>query len=252
LVLRPHSNRNRPPADNPVAAAQQDGFFREVDEALREQEVLDVAKRYGMPIAIGILALLLALAGYLWWEHSRKAAAGERGEALTLALDQVEAGQLDAAVKQLASVGADGDAGSKAAAQMLQAGILAEQGKADQAAAQFAAVAATADAPRPYRDLAVIREVAIRFDKLPPDQVVARLKPLAAPGSAWFGSAGELLGIAYIKQGRTDLAGPLFAAIARDKSVPVTLQRRARQMAGLLGADAIDDVNEAAGSARAQ
>jgi hypothetical protein len=44
----------------------------------------------------------------------------------------------------------------------------------------------------------------------------------------------------------------LFAAIARDKSVPVTLQRRARQMAGLLGADAIDDVNEAAGSARAQ
>jgi hypothetical protein len=76
--------------------------------------------------------------------------------------------------------------------------------------------------------------------------VIARLKPLAEPGNPWFGNAGELVGIAYMKQGHNDLAGPLFAAISRDKDAPVSLRRRARQMAGLLGVDAIDDVAKAA------
>ena len=74
------------------------------------------------------------------------------------------------------------------------------------------------------------------------------MKPLAEPGKPWFGSAGELLGLAYIKQGNNTLAGPLFAAISRDKTAPESLRRRTRQMAGLLGVDAIDDVNEAAAS----
>jgi len=75
--------------------------------------------------------------------------------------------------------------------------------------------------------------------------VVARLKPLAVPGNAWFGSAGELVGAAYLKQGRPELAGPLFAQIAKDKTVPETLRARARQLAGVLGVDAIEDVGQA-------
>ena len=75
-----------------------------------------------------------------------------------------------------------------------------------------------------------------------PEDVVVRLKPLAVPGNPWFGSAGELLGMAYLKQGHKDLAGPLFATIARDKDTPDSLRARIRQMAGLLGFDAIDDI----------
>jgi len=222
---------------------------REVDEALREQEMVDAVRRYGIPAGILIVLLLVGLAGYLWWQHEQKAAAGERGEQLTMALDHVEAGQLDLAAKQLAALSADGKDATKAAAQLLQAGILAEQNKGAEAATLFQAVAADASAPQPYRDLATVRDVATRFDKLSTDDIATRLKPMAVPGNPWFGSAGELLGIAYVRQGRGDLAGPLFAAIAKDKTVPVTLQRRARQMAGLLGVDSIDDVNQAAQSA---
>jgi len=46
------------------------------------------------------------------------------------------------------------------------------------------------------------------------------------------------------------MAGPLFAAIARDKDTPESLRNRARQMAGLLGVDAIDDAAKAAGGAQ--
>ncbi|MBC2665824.1 tetratricopeptide repeat protein [Novosphingobium flavum] len=224
--------------------------MREVDEALREQEVLDALKRHGRNLAIVIIVILVGLAGYLWWEHSRSQADGEKGEQLTLALDQLEAGRFDPAAAQLKPLAAEGKDGIKAAAVLTQAGMLEEQGKAGEAQKLFAQVAADAAAPQPYRDLATIREIAAGFEGMTADSMVARLKPLAAPGNPFFGSAGELLGMAYVKQGRNDLAGPLFAAISRDKAVPTTLRGRARQMAGLLGVDAVDDVNEAANSAR--
>jgi hypothetical protein len=249
LVLRPHSNRPRTPATAPIAPGAPDAqgqvFLREVDDALREQEMVDALRQYGKLAGAAILLFLVALAGYLWWDHSRTAAAGERGEQLTMALDKVEAGKLDAARTDLGKLADSGD-GTGAAARMLAAGILVEQNKVPEAQKAFAAVAADAGAPQPYRDLATIREVALGFDGMPADQVVARLKPLAVPGKPFFGNAGELLGVAYIKQNRADLAGPLFAAIARDATVPDTLRRRIRQMAGLLGVDAVEDVNAAA------
>ena len=100
------------------------------------------------------------------------------------------------------------------------------------------------DAPEAYRDLAAIRGVATSFDTMKPEDAIARLKPLAKPGNPWFGSAGELVAMAYLKQGKKDLAGPLFASIAKDKDAPKSMRSRARQMAGLLGYDAVVDVDQ--------
>jgi hypothetical protein len=120
---------------------------------------------------------------------------------------------------------------------MTLAAIAQQQGKSDDAAKRFAAIAADATMPQPYRDLAAVREVTIRFDAMKPDQVVARLKPLAVPGKPFFGSAGELVAMAYLAQGKTDLAGALFAQIGKDKTAPDSLRARARQMASGLGYD---------------
>jgi hypothetical protein len=220
--------------------------MREVDEALRQDEMLGLFRRWGRPAAVVVVIGLLALAGYLYWDNSRKHATDEVGEKFTQALDKLEASNLTAADKGLTDVIAKGGDGSVAAAKLLRGGIASQQNRQAEAVKLFAEVSADANAPKPFRDLATIREMAIKFDQLPPQQVVDRLKPLAVPGNPWFGSAGELVGIAYMKQGRNDLAGPLFAAISRDKEVPDSLRRRTRQMAGLLGVDAIDDVAKAA------
>ena len=241
MALTPSNSGSQPPKPGSRDEAAQDGFLREVDEALREDEMRGLMQRYGKPIAAIVIVGLVALAGWLWWQESHKQAAGERGEQLTMALDRIEAGNLDAGATQLKPLAAQTGTGTAAAARLMQAGIALEQNRTADAVKLFAAVAADEDAPQPMRDLATVREIAASFDSLPPATVIARLKPLAKPGNAWFGPAGELLGLAYLKQGNTALAGPLFAAIARDKEAPETLRRRARQMAGTLGADAIDD-----------
>ncbi len=215
--------------------------MREVDDALREDQLKSILSRYGMPIGGAIAAGLLALAGYLYWDNSTKQAAAERSEQAIIALDKLDAGNAAAALADLEPLTKDGSDGSQAAATMTRAAILVEQGKTEEAAKAFAAIAANSAVPQAYRDLATIREVSLRFDAMQPQQVVDRLKPLAVPGNAWFGSAGELLGMAYLKMGKPDQAGPLFAAIGKNTEVPSTLRTRMRQVAGQLGYDAGSD-----------
>jgi len=221
-------------------AAQQDGFLREVDEALRQDQMLTMAQRYGKPLGAGIVLGLALLGGYLWWDHSHKQAAAERSERIVLALDKLGSGgpQAAAVAKELEPLTTDGSDGSKATAALLLAALQQEQGKADEAAKAFAAIAANGEVPAPLRDYAVVRETAIRFDALPPQQVVDRLKPMAVPGNPWFGSAGEMTGLALLKLGKPDLAGAMFAAVATDQDAPDSLRDRMRQMANQLGADA--------------
>jgi hypothetical protein len=247
LALRPSS------PDDQLAkrkAAQQDVFLREVDDALRQDEMLGAFKHYGRQIGLVVTLGLVIFAGVLMWNHHQDSQAGTRGEQMTLALDNVDQGKLAPADKQLQALAQGSPPGPKAAAQLMRAGIALQQGKRDDALKLFAAVSDDSSAPQPYRDLAAIREVAANFDAMPPQQVVDRLKHLAVPGNPWFGSAGELVGMAYLKQNNTALAGPLFAAIARDKNSPETLRNRVRQLAGLLGVDAVDDAAIAGGAQR--
>lgn len=242
MALPPDTNnRNQTLADR--QAAQQDVFLREVDDALREDDLRSLATRYGKPVGGAVLAGLLALAGYLYWDHSTKQAAAERSERLILALDKVDTGPAAAAtaVKDLKALAKDGPAGNKYAAAMLVAGLAQQQGNGEDAAKQFAAISADASAPQPFRDMAAIREMAIRFDTVPPQQVVDRLKPLAVPGNPWFGSAAELVGMAYLKQNKPDLAGPLLATAATNTEVPASLRSRLRDLAGQLGYEGSGD-----------
>lgn len=225
-------------------AAQDDVLLREVDDAVRQDQYADFAKTYGRPL-VAVVILALALFGaYLFWQSRQEAAKEADSEKLVTALDQVESGNLDSASKALDPLVQDGNAGARTAARLLQAGIAMQQSKPADAAKLFEQVAADGDAPQALRDAATVRAVAAKYDSMKPADVVARLKPLAVPGNAWFGSAGELVAMAYLDQGKRAEAGTLFAAIAKDKDTPETLRSRTRQMAGLLGVDAIEDVDE--------
>jgi len=220
--------------------------MREVDDALRQDQVEQFLVRYGKPLLAVVVAALLAFAGYLYWQHRQKAEAEAGSEQLILALDDLDAGNASGAQAKLAPIAA-GSGGTATMAQIAQAGALLEKGKSADAAKLYSKVAEDSAAPKPLRDLATVREIAAAFDTLPPQTVVDRLSSLAQPGNPWFGVAGEMVGVAYLKQGKAKQAGPLFVKIAKDKTQPDALRARVRQLAGQLGYDAIDDVVTAAG-----
>jgi hypothetical protein len=245
LALRPtNPDNSNPQADK--KSHEQDAFLREVDDALREDELFDGLKRHGKLLAAGIVAILLGVAGFLFWKDSREASRAASSEQLVLALDRIEAGNAAGAAKDLDALIKEGGA-TAVIAQLTRAGAALQAGRTEEAARDFAAVAADSSAPQPFRDLATVREVTLNFEKLQPQVVIDRLKSLAVPGNAWFGSAGELTAMAQLKLGKKDLAGAMFVAIAKDKDAPESVKGRARQMAGLLGYDSIDDAAKVAG-----
>lgn len=217
--------------------------MREVDEAVRQEELTKAAKRYGVPAAIVLALGLAGLGGYLWWDSQQTAKAEAAAVEMTLAVDRLEANQPDSALEKVAPLSSSEIDGVRVPARLLEAGVAQQRGEADKAAKLFEAVIADAKAPPPMRDLATLRLVSLRYDTMKPDDVVAKLRPIAAPGNPFFASAAELVGMAYIEQGKPELAGPLFAEIARDENAPDGLRARARQIAGLVGTDSIDDVD---------
>lgn len=180
---------------------------------------------------------LAAFAGFLYWQHRRTEAAGVEGEQLQAAYDALGAGQADQANKALAPIAGSGREGYRALALMTQADILLGKKQDKAAAALFAKIAADASLAQPFRDIALIRQTTAEFDTLKPQVVIERLRPLAVPGNAYFGSAGELVAIAYLDSGRKDLAGRLFGQLAQSDTVPDSIRQRAVQMAGTMGVD---------------
>ncbi len=214
-----------------------EAFLREVDEELRRDQLTNFWQRWGRILLAAVAVGLLAFGGWLWWRDYQAKQAGAEGEKLSAAVEQLSANRIDAAEPTLKELAGSDRAGYRAAAKLAQGAVVAQKGDLQAAKVMFAEVASDPKVAQPIRDLALIRQVTAEFDTLPPDQVIARMRPLAQKGNPFFGSAGELVAIAHLKAGRASDAGAIYAALAADPNVPPTIRSRAAQMASVTGID---------------
>lgn len=216
-------------------------FLREVDEELRKEQMSNFVSRHGWWLLGGLLLFVGAIGGWLWWQSRQADLAAGQGQTLTEALDAAEAGNRAAALAKAGELADSDIEGYRAAALFTRANGQVAGGNAPAAIATLRQIAADEGLDESYRQAALVRQTALEFDSLRPQEVIRRLRPLAGEGSAWLGSAGEMVGIAYLKLNRPDLAGPIFARIGRDEHVPASIRTRAIQMAGSLGISALDE-----------
>jgi hypothetical protein len=237
--------------DLKLALSPNDGqtFLKEVDDELRKERVNSFVARFGWWIIAGVLLLLGAVGGYLWWSGSRVAAREAAGESLIETLRQLETGTAPnraAAAPKIAALAQNDTEGYRAAALFARANSETQAGNMTAAIATLRSIADDQSLDELYRQAAQVRRTALEYDRLAPQEVIRRLGPLTGAGSAWLGSAGEMVGVAHLKMNRPDLAGPIFVRIAREESVPDPIRARAGHMAGSLGFDTNPAAREAA------
>jgi hypothetical protein len=214
-----------------------DTFVREVDENLRRDQLRDFFKDYGSWLIAAVILFLAATGGLIWWRgHQQQRTEGQVEEFAGL-LKDLAASNTSQAPKKLDELSQSGSKAVRASAMFARADLAIQQGDIKTAAATFKSAAEDSGLPQPYRDAALIRQTALEFDQLQPQDVIARLEPLAKPGEPWFGSAGEMTATAFVKQGKGREAGQLFAAIAKDSTVPSSIRDRATQLAASFGVD---------------
>ena len=212
-------------------------FLREVDENLRRDRAKNFAKRYGKWLIVAVVLFLVASGGWIYWQHYQRQQSEREVEQLAEVFKTISSGNLSGAAQKLDELSASSQPAVRASALFTRAALAIENKDTKLATAKYREAAEDGDLPEPYRDMALIRQTALEFDSLKPDEVIARLQPLAKPGEPWFGSAGEMTAAALLKQGKKEEAGRLYAAIAKDKSVPETVRARSVQIASSLGLD---------------
>lgn len=208
----------------------QESFIREVDENLRRSQAEEFAKRWGKWLIALAILFLAAVAGYQYWraEQAREAAADS--EALSAVLNDIGQGKAANAPQRLEAIAARANDSMAASARLARAALALESGDRTTALGQYRAVIDDKGIPQAYRDAATIRLTQLEFDSLKPDDVIARLQPLAVKESPWYGSAGEMTAMAMIKANRRTEAARLLSALAADPNVPASIKGRAGQL----------------------
>lgn len=226
-----------------VTPQNNEAFLREVDEELRKDQALRFWTQYGRWAIGAVIVGLLCFGGYLFWQNQQQRQAESNSEAYRAITEKLGTGDTKSVDKPLADLAGKGG-GYAPLAIFLQADLLLAKNDLKGAAAKFAQVAGNSSVAKPLRDLALVRQTSAEYDTLKPEVVIARLKPLAVKGEPWFGSAGEMLAVAYLQQNKNAEAGKLLGEIARDPDVPPSLKDRTAQLAGALGVDAVEQIEE--------
>jgi hypothetical protein len=212
-------------------------IFQEVDEEVRRDKAAEFWKKHQNVILAGAAAIVLASAGFRYWQYEREKAEQAAGDQFQQALSALEGGKLNEAKAGFDTVAANGPSGYRALAQMAAAGAEA-QGNPQGAAAAFDAVAGDASFDPLLRDGARLRAALIRTD-IPGEEQKgeAALTSLSAEGAPFRRLA--LLDLAALALGRKDYdeAAKKLDLVLGDPEVSPDERKLANRWLGLVAAN---------------
>ena len=197
-------------------------IFQEVDEEVRRDKAAEFWKKYQNQILAAAVLIVLASAGFRYWQYERERATQAAG-------DQAKAG--------LDKIAAQGPSGYRALAQMTAAG--AEAAKDPQAAiAAFDAVAGDAAIDPLMRDTARLRAAFLRVDISAEQQKgEAALTALSAAGGPYRRVAALALGALALERKDYDDASKQFDLVLGDPEVSSGERQAASRWLGLIASN---------------
>lgn len=215
-----------------------DSFVDEVTDAVRRDRLFAAFRKYGW---IGVVLVLLIVGGaaYNEWQKASSAARAEAfGDAALAALEQTVTADREAA---LAALPADADQ------RAVQSLLLAANPTEDKAGSLAALDALVADASQPqvYRDLAILRRVAIAGADQPLADRRTALQDVAVPGRPFRTVAEEQLAYLLIEEGHKDLALTALLTLVQDQEAPAGMRRRIGLVITALGGTVPEPVAQA-------
>jgi hypothetical protein len=208
-----------------------ESLFREVDEEVRQEQFKKLWDRYGNLIIAACLIVIAGVAGFEGWKYWQKQQAEAAGDKFYSAVALAGSGKAEEALTQFQALDHSGYA---VLGRLRQAGVLAAQGKKEEAVKAYDAVAADNSADATLRDLARLRAAAVLADTASIGDLETRLKPLDATGNPWRHMARELLAAAHWRNKDYASAEKAVQAILADPETPANMRQRAQMLAELL------------------
>jgi hypothetical protein len=208
-------------------------IFREVDEDVRRDKAAEFWKKYqNYFIALAAL-IVLATAGWRYYDYQRQQTAEAAGAQFAKALELDSAGKQADAAAAFAKLVADGPAGYRVLARFANAALQAKSDAAGAIAAYDALAQDAAVAPL-FQETARLRAALLRLDAGQTDKAKAALEALAAPTGAYRQTAHELLGVIALDAQDYQNAGKQLDMVVADPDAPRSVRQTAELLLGLV------------------
>ncbi|HQT80331.1 MAG TPA: tetratricopeptide repeat protein [Rhodopila sp.] len=213
-------------------------IFDEVEEDLRAERAARMMKKYGWLIIVMAMAVIGAAIAWQLYVKAQNRADAAAAARYVAAVNAIEGGPADAShadqIPALEQIIATAPEGYKTLARLHAAGLKAKNGDLPGAEALWNAVAADSEADRLLRDFATLMATQHELDHGNPDQIEARLKPLASLDNPWSALAQEQLAVLDMRLGKTADARKALQALTIDLMAPAGVRTRASALlAGL-------------------
>lgn len=209
-------------------------FFREVDEAVRQDRYKALFDKYGIYALVGTALIVAGVAGFKGWTYWQESNAQAAGTEFSNALALEDNGDAAKAQEALSALAEKGPAGYRVLSRFQLALINAQAGDNDKAVAIYDALATDADTDRILKGLATIQAATLRLDTADYAEMERRLKGLIDQGSPWRYSAQELLGLSAYRLNNMLELEKQFSALLADQGTPSNLRERADMMLALI------------------
>jgi hypothetical protein len=214
-------------------------IFREVNEEVRQEQIVTFLKRYGPYLAGLIVLVVLGVAGYRYFEDQGRREHAQMGEAFIEAVETANSGQTDEALKKFAAVAEqDPDESYGLLARFRRAELLAESNDSNGARAQYEEIAADSGVQRVYRDLAALYGAQLALAAGGGEELQQRLEAMQDDGNPWRLSVMELQGLNQYKMGQRDAAKVTFRSLFDAAPADSGFKGRSAQMLAVLGVPA--------------
>lgn len=208
-------------------------FFQEVDEEVRREKAEIFWKKH-QNLIIGLaLAIIVATAGFRFYQFYQQRQSEEAGAAYETAISLAREGKGEEAEKTLLDLAAKAPAGYKAVAR-LRAADLAAKRDAKAGLTAYDEIAADGGVDGSLRDAAKLRAAFLAADLGDGADFARRAEPLAVDGQPFRSSARELIGAKALEQGDLDRAAKYLDMIVTDEAAPASVRQRAELLLGLV------------------
>lgn len=213
-----------------------DNLIEEVDEDLRKDRALALARRYGPYVLALALGVIIAVAGVMAWRHYKAEREMERATVYAQALDAINRGDADESQRLLAEItSASPGSGYGILARFQDAALKARAGDAAGAAAIYDGIGTDTHVDPLFRDLGTVLYALSTLDSADPAQLAGRLAPIADGKGPYRYTAMEASAYLALRGDDKDRARDLFSRIANDPRAPEEARSRAAAMASTLG-----------------
>jgi len=209
-------------------------FFREVNEAVRQDRYNELWDKYGV-YALAAAALIVAgVAGFKVWSYWQEQKAQAAGTDFSQAVTELDSGDVAKARDVLNSLAAKGPTGYQILSRFQLAAAEAQAGSTDKALALYDALAADPATDAILKGLATIQAATLKLDTADYAEMERRVKGLIDENSPWRYSARELLGLSAYRQNNVPAAEKQFSELVADQGTPQNLRERADMMLSLI------------------